>query len=222
MEVDDEEAPSIPYTGCECHEIRTTHEDFLETYASAGRVGLVGGVTWIDKVIQTATRRLTGKGGNRWSHAWICQGRRRDGHHWVIESDLDAGSKHRRLGVQENRIGKFANPKECPHLAILDFGLSPDQVQRVMFEALELVANQATYSMLEIIGTAVAVNISRDRKRKNLLKHERSLYCSGMVQYVFYKAGVDLIPGVHPSLGTPVELAASPHLQTVYLLKPTS
>ena len=219
----DAQVPSIsqlfPNSRCELIEVDSSHEDFLETYAQAGRVGLVGGSSWIDRVIQTATRKVGQRGNRHWSHAWICQGRRRDGHHWVIESDLESGHKHRRLGVQENRISKFFDPKEVPHLALLDFGLSVDQVQRVIFEGLELVANQAQYSLLEIFGTAVAVNSGTNRRRRNLLSKEQSMYCSGMVQHVFAKAGLDVLPGIHPSMGTPVELAASPRLQTVYLLR---
>jgi len=210
----------FPEAQCECEEVEASNEDFLETYAIPGRVGLVGGSSWVDKVIQTATRKVASKSlGSRWSHAWIFQGRRKDGHHWVIESDLDAGSRHRRLGVQENRISKFFDEKEFPHLAVLDFGLAQDQVSRVLFEALELVANQATYSFLEILGTALAVNTGTNRRRPNLLGKDRSMYCSAFVQYVFDKAGLDLIPGVHPSMGTPEELASSPRLQRIYLLR---
>lgn len=214
------EHPMFPGSVCEVEEVKASNEDFLETFAAPGRVGLVGGTSWIDRVIQKATQKVAAqRRQSRWSHAWIFQGRRRDGHHWVIESDLESGKKHRRLGVQENRIRKFFSEKECPNLAILDFGLNPDQVQRILFEGLELVANQASYSLLEILGTALAVNSGTSRKGKNLLAKDTSMYCSGMVQYVFAQAGLDLIPGVHPSLGTPEELARCGLIQKIYLLR---
>ncbi len=33
-------------------------------------------------------------------HAFLFQGARHDGHHWVIESDLQINRKHIKLGVQ--------------------------------------------------------------------------------------------------------------------------
>ena len=41
-----------------------------------------------------------------WSHAFAFEGRRADGHHWLIESDLQLLRKHIQFGVQENRIAK--------------------------------------------------------------------------------------------------------------------
>jgi hypothetical protein len=207
-------------TVLEHFEDRASNRDFLERYAAAGRVGLVCGSSLIDQVIQKATGKASTRSRQgEWSHAWIFQGRRRDGHHWIIESDLEAGLKHNRLGVQENRVSKFLDEQACPRLAILDFGLSAEQVDAVLAEALDLVANQATYSLMEILGTAVALNIGRDRKRKNLLAKKKSMYCSGLVQHVFAKAGLNLIPGVHSSMGTPEELARSPLIKQAYWLR---
>lgn len=201
-------------------EVEASNQVFLEDYAAPGRVGLVGGSSLIDSLIQIATRKLMpGKARGRWSHAWIFQGRRRDGHNWIIESDLETGIKHNRMGVQENRIAKFFDPEACPALAVLDFGLSESEVDRVIAHALDLVACQATYSLLEVLGTALALQAGTTRQKRNLLGKRRSMYCSAMVQYVFYKAEIDLVPGVHPSHSTPEDLARSPRIQTLYLLK---
>lgn len=204
----------------EHYEDKLSNQEFIERYALAGRVGLVCGASLIDQVIQSATGKVsrTQRKGD-WSHAWVFQGRRRDGHHWIVESDLDAGLKHQRLGVQENRVTKFYSQSECPRLAILDFGLTAEQVEVVLSECLELVANQATYSLMEILGTALALQTGRSRNRKNLLAKKSSMYCSGLVQHVFAKAGVDLIPNVHSSLGTPEELARSPLIRQAYWLR---
>ncbi len=215
----DEEARPRPGF-MEHFEDKASNEEFIERYALAGRVGLVQGASLIDQVIQTATGKVSERQRRgEWSHAWIFQGRRRDGHHWIVESDLDAGLKHRRLGVQENRVTKFFCDKECPRLAILDFGLTAEQVDLVLKECLELVANQATYSLMEILGTALALQTGRSRNRKNLLAKKSSMYCSGLVQHVFAKADVDLIPNVHSSLGTPEELARSPVIRQAYWLR---
>src|SRR5262249_36212892 len=85
-----------------------SNQEFLETYPHPGRIGLSGGVTLIDRAIARAERHVDETGRwSHWSHSFLFQGRRHDGHHWVIESDLQVNRKHIRLGVQENRIAKF-------------------------------------------------------------------------------------------------------------------
>ena len=85
-----------------------SNREFLERYAHPGRVGLSGGVTLVDKMICRAERHLDEQERwGAWSHALVFEGRRADGHHWVIESDLQIHHKHIQLGVQENRIAKY-------------------------------------------------------------------------------------------------------------------
>src|ERR1700759_4490715 len=85
-----------------------SNREFLEQYARPGRVGLSGGTTFIDKAIIRAERRgVTTDTPCAWSHAFVFQGTRHDGHHWVIESDLQIHRKHIQLGVQENRMAKY-------------------------------------------------------------------------------------------------------------------
>ena len=82
-----------------------SNREFLELHARPGRIGLSGGITLIDKVICRAQRHLDAdERWGSWSHAFFFQGLRADGHHWVIESDLQFHRKHIHLGVQENRI----------------------------------------------------------------------------------------------------------------------
>jgi hypothetical protein len=95
--------------------IGLSNRDFLERYASPGRVGLSGGITLVDRAISRAERHLDDQG--RWSyrsHAFLFQGPRCDGHHWVIESDLHIARKHIRLGVQENRIFRSLGEEHHP------------------------------------------------------------------------------------------------------------
>src|SRR5258708_15820824 len=80
-----------------------SNREFLELYARPGRVGLSGGITLIDKAINRAERHLDEKGAlGSWSHSFLFQGRRHDGHHLVIESDLQIHPKHIQLGGQRN------------------------------------------------------------------------------------------------------------------------
>src|SRR5262245_28611536 len=83
---------TVPITGL-------SNQEFLERYARAGRVGLCGGVTLIDKAICRAQRHLDpeAKWGS-WSHVFLFQGERIDGHHWVLESDLQIHHKHIQFG----------------------------------------------------------------------------------------------------------------------------
>src|SRR6266850_1668080 len=125
-----------------------SNREFLERYAQPGRVGLSGGVTLVDKMICRAERHLDEQERwGAWSHALVFEGRRADGHHWVIESDLQIHHKHIQLGVQENRISKYFDEEVYTMLAVLDFDLKESQVALLVSEALELVANRARYSL---------------------------------------------------------------------------
>src|ERR1043166_1251419 len=174
-----------------------SNQEFLERYARAGCIGLSGGVSLIDKAICRAQRHLDAQENwGAWSHAFLFQGRRADGHHWVIESDLQIHRKHIQLGVQENRIAKYFDQELYTTLAVLDFGLTDEQVAVLLREGLELVANRERYSLRELIGTLLALRRPGLRGRENLLARERSLFCSAFVQHLFRRAGGDLAPGV--------------------------
>jgi len=195
-----------------------SNRQFLERYACAGRIGLSGGFTLVDKAICRAERHLhEQKQWGSWSHAFLFQGSRQDGHQWLIESDLQVHHKHIQLGVQENRISKYFNEEMYSTLAVLDFGLTGIQVSTLLSEALELVANRAKYSLRELLGTLIALKHPELRGRNNVLARERSLYCSAFVQHLFRKTGLDLAPGVDGKNTTPEDIACTcvPHARYV-------
>lgn len=197
-----------------------SNREFLETYAHPGRIGLSGGVTLIDKAIARAERHVDDAGEwSLWSHSFLFQGRRPDGHHWVIESDLQINRKHIRLGVQENRISKYFDERLYTMLAVLDFGLAGEQVATLVCEGLDLVAARARYSLRELMGTLIALRHPELRGRENVLAREKSLYCSAFVQHLFRKAGLDLAPGVDAKNTTPEDICRAPAPHVTYLLK---
>ena len=197
-----------------------SNQEFLETHARPGRVGLSGGITLIDKAIARAERHLDDEGRwSLWSHSFLFQGRRPDGHHWVIESDLQVNRRHIRLGVQENRISKYFNEGLYTTLAVLDFGLSEEQVVTLVREGLELVANRARYSLRELVGTLIALRHPQLRGQGNVLAREKSLYCSAFVQHLFRKAGIDLAPGIDAKNTTPEDISRAHAPHVTYLLK---
>jgi hypothetical protein len=197
-----------------------SNHEFLQRYARPGHIGLSGGQTLVDKAICRAERHLDDlRHWGSWSHAFIFQGERHDGHHWVIESDLQIHRKHIQLGVQENRVAKYFDEQLYSTLAVLDFGLSEAQVRCLLREGLELVASRARYSLRELLGTLIALRRPALRGRDNLLSRESSMYCSAFVQHLFQRAGLDLAPGVHGKNTTPEDIArtALPHI--TYLLE---
>lgn len=197
-----------------------TNREFLERYARPGCVGLSGGITFVDRAIRRAERHLDEQERwSEWSHAFLFQGVRADGHHWVIESDLQIQHKHIQLGVQENRITKYHDEKLYCTLAVLDFGLTDDQAGVILCEALELVANRTRYSLRELIGTVLALRRPALRAEENLLARKDSVFCSALVQYLFRKAGLDLAPGVTDKHTTPEDLARSVVPHVTYLLQ---
>lgn len=196
-----------------------SNREFLETHARPGSIGLIGGATLIDRAIRHAERHVDPeKRGSEWSHALVFGERRPDGHLWVIESDLAIQRKHIRLGVQENRVEKYFDEAAVPSLAILDFHLDPAQVQAVLRESLELLANHTRYSLREILGTLVTLRQPEKRAAGNPLARENSYYCSAFVRQVFHRAGIDLTPGLDPKQTSPEDLARTPVSHTTYLL----
>ena len=196
-----------------------SNREFLQRYARPGRIGLSGGVTLIDKAICRAERHIHAKKKwGAWSHAFFFEGERHDGHHWVIESDLQFHRRHISLGVQENRVSKYFDEKLYTTLAVLDFGLSEPQTSCLLREGLDLVATRARYSLRELLGTLIALRRPELRGRDNLLSRERSMYCSAFVQHLFRKAGLDLAPGVVGKNTTPEDIAQTSVPHVTYLL----
>jgi hypothetical protein len=197
-----------------------SNREFLERHMQPGRVGLCGGTTKVDIAIRRTQRHLHEAGRwSDWSHAFVFEGRRADGQHWVMESDIQILRKHIQLGAQENRAAKYFDEKMFPALAVLDFGLNEAQVATLLREGLELVANRERYSLRELIGTIIALRKPELRARENLLARERSVYCSAFVQRLFLKAGIDLAPGVTSKNTTPEDIARTPVPHTRYVLQ---
>jgi hypothetical protein len=197
-----------------------SNSEFLRLHARPGRVGLSGGTTLVDKAICRAQRHLDERAQwGAWSHAFLFEGERADGHHWVIESDLQVHHKHIQLGVQENRVSKYYNEALYATLAVLDFGLSEAQVATLVREGLELVANRARYSLRELFGTLIALRRPGLRAQPNMLARKSSIFCSALVQHLFRKAGLDLAPGVDLKNTTPEHIARTALPHVTYLLQ---
>jgi hypothetical protein len=193
--------------------------EFLERYAAPGRVGLCGGMDTINKVIRKLQHHVTADGHRSpWSHAFLCSGRRIDGHNWVLESDLDLQHKQIRLGVQENRVERYHDDEAFPNLAILDFGLDEAQVKSVLTSGLDLLAGLSHYSLRELVGTLLSMQSHSLRRKRNLLEVEGALYCSAMVQHCYETVGIDFVEGVHGKNITPHEIGTCPRARTAWLL----
>lgn len=196
-----------------------TNREFIERHAHAGRIGIVGGLELGNRLIGRAQRhQRADRAWSCWSHAFLFQGRRADGHHWVIESDLDIKRKHIRLGVQENRAEKYYDDARYGAMAIIDLGLAPEQEQRLLACALGLVASGARYSLREIAGTAWALRHPRWRPRENLLAREQAFYCSAFVRHVFGHAGIELALGIAVKNTTPEDIAETAVLHRKWLM----
>lgn len=196
-----------------------SNAEFIERYALPGRVGLSGGVDLINKSIRKLQHFLTAEGHRSpFSHAFIFNGRRLDGRHWVLESDLDIRHKQVRLGVQENRADRYHSDEATPNLAILDFGLDDAQTQAVLTEGLDLLAGLSHYSLRELLGSLLAMRQPNLRRRRNLFESEGGLYCSAMVQHCYAKAGIEFVAGINHKNVTPHDIFATRHPHTAYVL----
>lgn len=197
-----------------------TNREFLQTYAAPGRVGLVCATHFIDIGIKRAQRVVRAdREDGQWTHAFIFEGVRIDGHHWILESDLDIASRNVRFGVQENRIDKYFDDLDYRSVAVLDFGLNDEQVSTILTAGLTMVAEQVEYSVRELFGTLVALPSRRLRARPNLLEKERSFYCSAFVQHLFMKIGIDFAPDADVKNTAPEHIAQTLVPHTSYILK---
>jgi len=196
-----------------------SNREFLEQHAKPGRVGLCGGTTKVDLAIRHAQRHLHAEHRwSDWSHSFVFEGKRIDGHHWVLESDIQILRKNIQLGAQENRMSKYFDEKMFPALAVLDFGLTDEQAQTLVCNGLERVASRERYSLRELIGTLIALRKPELRAQENLLARERSSYCSAFVKRLFLDLGLDLVPGVTGKNTTPEDISRSPLPHVRYLL----
>lgn len=194
-----------------------SNRQFLERYAAPGRIGLAGGSSWIDRRIRRAERRLRpDESWSPWSHAFLFQGRRADGKHWVVEADIDLAKAQFRNGVQENRIDRFFDEEQVPALAVLDFGLTRAAARAVVSRALDLAAEHVRYSYAGIVGTWLAMR-RRRLSAPNRLHGARRAFCSSMVQLLFAPEGVRFAPGVDDHHVTPEHIAQTgvPHTRWV-------
>ena len=196
------------------------HQEFLATHAAPGRIGLSGGPGRISRLIGFVQRHVEpDHQPGLWSHAFLMQGRRVDGHHWVIESDLSYSRRHLRLGAQENRLTKYADQEEYPRLQILDFGLSQAQADAVTAAALDLVIRRIRYSFGECLGGVLAMRHPTLRPTHNPMARDKALFCSSFVREAFLATGIDLCPGLAVKNTMPSDLAQSPLIRGYWELK---
>lgn len=196
-----------------------SNREFIERYAAPGRVGLCGGTTRVDVAIRAAQRHVHAeRRWSDWSHAFLFEGRRIDGQHWVLESDIQILRKNIQLGAQENRAEKYFDDEMYPALAILDFGLSEAQAAALVCEGLDLVARRERYSLRELVGTLAVLKKPELRAKENRLAQERSVYCSAFVKRLFARLEIDLVPGVAVKNTAPEDIAGSPLPHVKYLL----
>lgn len=194
--------------------------EFFRTHGKAGRVGLVGGTSGIDRAIRKAQRRLSPvRAEARYSHAFLIEGPREDGEFWALESDIDFHRERVQIGVQENRIDKYGDEAEYPHVAILDFGVAPEGVRRMLGLGLELLSGRTQYSLREILATYVALQRPDKRAKKNLLSRERAMFCSAFVQHLFLEVGIDFADDVETKLTSPEDIANTTVPHTAWVRK---
>lgn len=196
-----------------------TNEEFFEKYAQPGRIGIVGGTGVVDRLINRGQRhQMPDRAWSLWSHAFLFQGRRADGQHWIVESDLAIQKKHIRLGVQENRASKYHEAAHYNSLAVIDLGLTPEQERRLLTCALDLVAAGTVYSLREIVGTLWALRNPAWRPSENRLAREQAFYCSAFVRHIFSHAGIELAAGIAIKNTTPEDIARTAAARQTWMI----
>jgi hypothetical protein len=195
------------------------NREFLEMFARPGRVGLACQASIPVASPRRATPTSGAERANVWTHAFIFEGRRLDGQHWVIACEFQGDGHGVSAGLQESRMSKYFDEGVYSALAVLDFKFSDDQMTLLLREGLELVACRARCSLRELLGHAALPQRPRSRDRSRTSGRERSMFCSAFFQCLFAKAGLDLAPALHanPDVLGDITRIALPHM--TYLLK---
>jgi hypothetical protein len=196
-----------------------TNAEFFERHAAPGRVGLVGGPGLVDQVIQRAQRKQRHDGSwSPWAHAFVFQGRRHDGHHWILESNIELHRENVQIGVQEGRVAKYFDDDSYTSCAVLDFELGDDHVRMLLGTGLDLLVDRTQYSLREILSAYLGLREPSARNRKSRLAQERAMFCSAFVQHVYLAAGIDFAREVDTKLTTPEDIAQTPVPHVAYVL----
>jgi hypothetical protein len=200
-----------------------SREEFWKRYAQKGAVGLVGGTSWIHRAICEAQALVTSdKKPSLWAHAFLFTGWRPDGYNWIAESDITVELYRMRIinGAQENRIDKYYRREKALHCAVLDFGLSDADADKVVQKALNMVAQKIMYPISGLFGTFFAYLFNTE-KWENLWNTKDALYCSAFVQEAYLAAGIDLARDVATTNTGPEHLWQTKVPHKVYVLKVT-
>lgn len=194
--------------------------DFFAKFAAPGRVGLVGGPDFLEKAIRRAQRKQ--REDRTWSdygHAFMLQGTRVDGWHWVIESDIDIHRERAQIGVQENRIDKYESGDAYPHVAILDFRVTSEQANKMLALGLDLLARRTQYSLREVLAAYLGLRKPDARSKTPRLAQDRAMFCSAFVQRLYLEVGIDFADDVDTKLTTPEDIAQTGVPHVAYVLR---
>jgi hypothetical protein len=200
-----------------------SREEFWKRYAKKGAVGLVGGTSWIHRAICEAQALVTpDKKPSLWAHVFLFTGRRPDGYDWIAESDITVELVRMRIvnGAQENRIDKYYGTDKALHCAVLDFGLSDPDADKVVQKALNMVTQKIMYPISGLFGTFFAYLFGTEKWR-NLWNTRDALYCSAFVQEAYLAAGIDLARDVATTNTGPEHLWQTKVPHKTHVLKQT-
>jgi hypothetical protein len=192
----------------ESRRVKLTNEAFFRQHAAMGRVGMVGGTSGIDKGIRFAQRHLIADGRHSsWSHVFVFEGERVDGRLWILESDVDIRfGRQLRVGVQENRIEKYVDEKAYPNVAVLDFGLGPEEARKLIGAGLEFVSRGTRYAVGGIFKTYWAILSKQLHKERE----KDSTFCSSFIRTLFRAVEIDIAPGVAVRHTSPEHVSQTP------------
>jgi hypothetical protein len=200
-----------------------SREEFWKRYARKGAVGLVGGTSWIHRAICEAQALVTpDKKPSLWAHAFLFTGKRVDGYDWIAESDITVKLSQWEVvnGAQESRIDKYYGMEKALHCAVLDFGLSDSDADKVVQKAFEMIAKKIMYPISGLFGTFFAYLFGTEKWR-NLWNTKHALYCSAFVQEAYREVGIDFARDVATTNTGPEHLWQTKVPHKTYLLKET-
>jgi hypothetical protein len=166
---------------------------FYQTHAKPGRIGLIHLDFAPAKLVNWGQKGLTKDGkSSRWVHAFLFL-KPRDNELWIAESDVNIplpGFRKKAVdGPQENSIRKWSG-HVVDQAAILDANLSPEQTEKALQRAKELLSEGYFYGPISLAGTWIAI-LKKDLRHHSLLHREKAMHCTRFTRECLRAAGRD-------------------------------
>ncbi len=198
-------------------------KDARFAYGGRAAIGLIGEYGFMGMSIRNAQRILRlDKQPSYWSHVFLfydeisadaAVNRKPSRSPWIWESTLEPslpfshfvdrnGVSPRRLSDYDASRFSLFEPHCAPNVAVIAFGLSGDDVKKILDRADDPDVDRLRYDLIGLLGVWYDY-ITNQGAKPNPLASGDAIFCSAYVQLAYEAAAIDLALGAHQRNTTP-------------------